>query len=299
MPPPVLVPVVGRVRGVLRGVARRSTRARRLMKIAAGELARAVDDVYGAEYFGHGRDPGDRAGLSGYERYDRETSNADVAAEIIHQNFPATRTLDVGCATGFVVEALRERGVDAHGVDVSSYAIAHAAPGAQGYVQRADVIEGLPFDDGSFDLISVLETLEHLPPGKIPRVLAELRRVCGGWVIATIPSFGPNDHGPSGWLNAKVKEERLAYYQSLGDDYDGPVAYDDLFRDARGEPIEGHLTIASFRWWTGRFSDAGFVRCGSTEASIHPTIAAHGLTDFWNLYVFRIPSAPEPAPGPT
>lgn len=268
------------------------------MEIAAGELTRAVDDTYGAEYFGHGRDPGDREGLSGYERYDRETSNADVAADIIVGMFPATRTLDVGCATGFVVEALREKGVDGRGVDVSSYAISHAAPGARGHIQRADVIEGLPFADGEFELVSVLETLEHLPPEVIPRVLPELRRICRGWLVATIPSFGPNDHGPSGWLNAKVKEERLEHYQSLGDDYDGPVAYDDLFRDARGEPIEGHLTIASFRWWTARFAEAGFLRCGDTEGRIHPIIAAAGLTDFWNLYVFRIPSAPEPPPPP-
>jgi SAM-dependent methyltransferase len=268
------------------------------MEIAAGELTRAVDDTYGAEYFGHGRDPGDREGLSGYERYDRETSNADVAADIIVGMFPATRTLDVGCATGFVVEALREKGVDGRGVDVSSYAISHAAPGARGHIQRADVIEGLPFADGEFELVSVLETLEHLPPEVIPRVLPELRRICRGWLVATIPSFGPNDHGPSGWLNAKVKEERLEHYQSLGDDYDGPVAYDDLFRDARGEPIEGHLTIASFRWWTARFAEAGFLRCGDTEGRIHPIIAAAGLSDFWNLYVFRIPSAPEPPPPP-
>ena len=258
------------------------------MEIAAGELTRAVDDTYGAEYFGCGRDPGDRAGISGYERYDRDTSNADVAAGIICAHFPTGRTLDVGCATGFVVEALRERDVDAYGVDVSTYAIANAAPGARDFVRRADATEGLPFDDGEFELISVLETLEHLPPEAIPGVVRELRRVCGGWLFATIPSFGPNEHGPDGWLNAKVNEDRLAYYQSLGTDYDGPVAYDDLYRDARGDPIEGHLTIASFRWWTRRFEEAGFVRRGDVEARIHPTVAAHGLTDFWNLYAFEI-----------
>ena len=45
-----------------------------------------------------------------------------------------SRALDVGCARGYLVEALRELGVDAHGCDVSRYAVEHAAPGALGYV---------------------------------------------------------------------------------------------------------------------------------------------------------------------
>ena len=38
------------------------------------------------------------------------------------------RVLDAGCAMGLLVEALVARGVDAHGVDISAYAIAQAAP---------------------------------------------------------------------------------------------------------------------------------------------------------------------------
>ena len=69
-----------------------------------------------------------------------------------------------------------------------------------------------------------------------------------GYVIATIPSFGPNRNGPGGWFDVKVRPERLEHYRSFGDDYEGPVAYDDLYRDADGAPVEGHLTIASFAW---------------------------------------------------
>ena len=109
---------------------------RRLLAVAGRELSRAAaapaDDVYGGRYYGDGRDPADRAGLSGYERYDRDTSNADVAAYLLWRHFDVHRALDVGCATGFVVEALRELGIDAEGVDVSHWAVAHPARGARG-----------------------------------------------------------------------------------------------------------------------------------------------------------------------
>lgn len=267
------------------------------MAVAARELARALDDdVYGAGYYGAGRDPLDRMGLSGYERYDRDTSNADVAAYLVWRWFDPRRTLDVGCATGFVVEALRELGIDAAGVDVSQYAVEQSALGARGHIGYGDLSRRLPFPDGRFDLVTVLETLEHLPPEAVPHALAELRRVTRGYVVATIPSFGPNENGPGGWYTVKVRNERVPHYEALGPGYTGPIPFDDLYRDTRGEPIEGHLTIASFGWWTSRFADAGLVRCGSVERAMHPHLARFGLTKYWNLYVFRVADAPEPGP---
>jgi SAM-dependent methyltransferase len=298
MAPKALQPLVPRVRAGLRRLARRQPAIRRLMHVTARELARALDDdTYGAGYFGAGRDPFDRMGLSGYERYDRDTSNANAAAYMVWKQFDVRRTLDVGCATGFVVEALVELGMDATGTDVSQYAIDHPALHATGRLVWGDLTDRLPFKNGQFELVTALETLEHLPPDIVPRALAELRRVTTGYLVCTIPSFGPNAHGPGGWFNVKVREDRLADYVAKGPAYEGPVPHDDLFRDERGEPIEGHLTIASFSWWTKQFEAAGFVRCGEVERRIHPDLARFGLTKYWNLYVLRTPDAPEPRAG--
>jgi SAM-dependent methyltransferase len=295
MAPKALRPVVSGLRSVLRSTARSRPRVRRVMATLARELGRALDDdVYGSGYFGAGRDPLDRMGLSGYERYDRDTSNANAAAYLVWRWFDVDRTLDVGCATGFVVEALRELGIDACGVDVSQYAVEQAAQGARGHISYGDLTRRLPFPDGRFDLVTVLETLEHLPPEVVPRALAELRRVTKAYVVATIPSFGPNRNGPGGWFTVKVRNERVPHYESLGPGYQGPIPYEDLYRDARGEPIEGHLTIASFSWWTAQFEEAGFVRCDRAERAMHPHLARFGLTKYWNLYVFRAPEVADP-----
>jgi SAM-dependent methyltransferase len=265
------------------------------MEVTAVELRRALDDdVYGGSYFGAGRDPYARMGLSGYERYDRDTSNANVAGYLLWRYFDAHRSLDVGCATGFVVEALRELGVDAEGTDVSQYAVDHAALGARGHVRYGNLLARLPFPDRRFELVTALETLEHLPPDDIPGALAELRRVTRSWLVCTIPSFGPNANGPGGWFDVKVRPERLDHYRSLGPSYEGPVPFEDLYRDANGDPIEGHLTIASFSWWTKQFEQAGFVRCAATERAMHPDLARFGQTKYWNLYVLRTPEAIEP-----
>lgn len=270
-----------------------------LAEIAAA--AASGTDVYGAGYFGTGRDPtGDRQGLSGYASYDRVTSNADVAGYVLWRTFGgAVRTLDVGCATGFVVEVLRELGLASEGCDVSPFAVTHPTPGAQGHLRVADLRTWLPWEDGAFDVVSALETLEHMPPDEVPAALAELRRVCAGYVYATIPSFGRNGEGePDGHFEGKVRDERLAHYRSLGPEYLGPVPYPDLARDVRGEPVEGHLTIAAFEWWTERFAEAGFERRYDVERRIYADLEPAGLAPFWNVYVFAVPGAKEDVAEP-
>lgn len=251
--------------------------------------------IYGSDYFGADRNPLDRMGLSGYERYDRDTSNANAAAYLIWRYLPVTKTLDVGCATGFVVEALSELGMAARGTDISHYAVEHPAQGAQDKLDWGDLMAGLPYKTAEFELVTCLETLEHMKPEMIRTVLSELRRVTGKYLVATIPSFGPNPSGPGGWFDIKVRPELLNEYVDKGPEYDGPVPYDDLYRDANGEPIEGHLTIASFRWWTEQFEKAGFIRCPAVELRMHPHLARFGLTKYWNLYVFRSVTVEEPS----
>ncbi len=277
--------VVARLGGELTNVADRAT--------AVAEARRAgVPDAYGGAYFGEGRDAeGDRQGRSGYARYDRVASNADIAGWLLWRNFRVASALDVGCATGFLVEVLRERGIDAEGCDLSAYAVDHAAPGARGHVRVANLFAGLPWADGAFDLVTSLEILEHLPPDRVPDAVTELARVCGGYLYATIPSFGPNRSGPDGHFEGKVRPERVDHYRSLGPDYAGPVPEPDLAVDAEGQLVEGHLCIASFEWWTEQFAAVGLHRCLEVEEQLYADIEPADLARFWNLYVFRLADA--------
>lgn len=54
------------------------------------------------------------------------------------------RTLDVGCAKGFLVEALRDRGIEAFGIDISEYAIGEVRSDIRPYCLVASAVD--PFD---------------------------------------------------------------------------------------------------------------------------------------------------------
>lgn len=86
----------------------------------------------------------------------------------------ARRVLDVGCATGPLVQAMADLGVDARGVDVSRYAMERSP--VRDRLSWADVEEEpLPFETSSFDTVVAIETLEHLR--KVDSVIAEMVRV--------------------------------------------------------------------------------------------------------------------------
>ncbi len=83
---------------------------------------------------------------------------AKIAEAIVRQIGPHT-VLDAGCAYGFIVEALRDRGIEAFGIDISEYAIQNVREDIRPHVHVASLLDPLP---QRYDLIVCIEVLEHL-----------------------------------------------------------------------------------------------------------------------------------------
>jgi 2-polyprenyl-3-methyl-5-hydroxy-6-metoxy-1,4-benzoquinol methylase len=82
----------------------------------------------------------------------------NIADRITKDIRPKT-VLDVGCAKGFLVESLRDRGVEAFGIDISEYAVKEVRDDIKKYCQVASATEKF---DNKYDLITCIEVLEHL-----------------------------------------------------------------------------------------------------------------------------------------
>jgi SAM-dependent methyltransferase len=114
-----------------------------------------------------------------YERPAMLALAADVAGR---------RILDVGCGSGPLFAALRDRGAIMSGFDSSAgmLELARRRLGDDADLQLADLGGPLPFPDGAFDDIVASLVLHYLEDWTAP--LAELRRVLkpGGRLIASV-----------------------------------------------------------------------------------------------------------------
>ncbi len=82
------------------------------------------------------------------------------ADRIIKELNPKT-VLDVGCAVGYLVEGLRDRGVEAEGIDVSEYALSVVRDDIKQYCSIQSATEPIT---KKYDLITCIEVMEHLAP---------------------------------------------------------------------------------------------------------------------------------------
>ena len=74
---------------------------------------------------------------------------------------PGARLLDVSCGSGFLLEAARQRGLAAVGVDLSDQAVRIAQKVAPSARLAVGTGEQLAFRSGTFDYVSCLGSLEH------------------------------------------------------------------------------------------------------------------------------------------
>ncbi len=96
------------------------------------------------------------------------------------------RVLDVGCGAGNMAHHLRHYGTVV-GMDNNPRPLAVARE--RGVEVHEGVADDLPFEDEGFDLVALLDTLEHVP--NEGRALDECRRVLrpGGKLLITVPAF--------------------------------------------------------------------------------------------------------------
>jgi 2-polyprenyl-3-methyl-5-hydroxy-6-metoxy-1,4-benzoquinol methylase len=110
--------------------------------------------------------------VSAYENFRWMPERTIREASSIINNIQFNNVLDYGCAKGFMVYAMRLLGKEAHGVDISEYAIKNCHPKVKDFVSVIDDVEQV---SGGWDLIIAKDVLEHTTKDLVPKVLEAFR----------------------------------------------------------------------------------------------------------------------------
>lgn len=148
--------------------------------------AAALAALYGDDYF-------ERWGI------DSPATRAEIRAmkeatyrpflQQIRRHQPGGRLLDLGCALGFLLSVARDAGFDAYGLDLNQSAIADARH-EHGERVHAGLLDDAAFPGIRFDVVTLIDVLEHVPdPGTLLDALAA-RLAPGGLVAAVLPDAG-------------------------------------------------------------------------------------------------------------
>lgn len=134
-----------------------------------------MNHPYTEDYFMRGPE----SGLSNYRDYqwlpDLTIPMADHAKWLLDIQ-PADTLLDYGCSRGFFVKALRMRGIQAYGYDISEWAVANRDPAVWDYVS-----DRLSLPEKGWDIFWSKDCFEHLTELELrellPRVLRSVRKM--------------------------------------------------------------------------------------------------------------------------
>lgn len=217
-----------------------------------GILAPAIPipgDWYDADYFENGRKSNWRDGYTwqAFAALFRET------AEFLTTMLPESESfLDAGCAKGFLVRTLRERGKEAWGFDHSPWAIERAEESAKPFVRVAGV-EGFEFDR-DFDVTLSFFLLESLTESQALAFLERARKRTRHALVAVI----------------HTREDESPPRSAPSDDRD-----------------LSHITLRSRAWWHDLILRAGW-RQDALHRQAQGAIQSHLLPTrmSWNVFVY-------------
>jgi 2-polyprenyl-6-hydroxyphenyl methylase/3-demethylubiquinone-9 3-methyltransferase len=150
------------------------------------------------------------------------------------------RALDVGCGGGILADAMARKGASVLGIDLSTKALKvaqlHALEAETPNVAYREVAaEALAAEaPGSFDVVTCMEMLEHVPdPASVVRACATLVKP-GGWVF-----FSTLNRNPKSWLFAIVGAEYVLNLLPKGThEYRKFIRPSELARDCREAGLE-------------------------------------------------------------
>jgi ubiquinone/menaquinone biosynthesis C-methylase UbiE len=161
----------------------------------AASPARVEPDVYTGEYY--------LSNCHGYEDF-LETRGHKVGPRFVKAlslagDLRGRRVLDVGCGRGEIVLQSAMRGAEAWGIDyapaaieIAERALASTEPAIAERLHLACMdVKALDFEDRTFDVVFMMDVVEHLYPDELARALAELGRVLrpgGRLVMHTSPN---------------------------------------------------------------------------------------------------------------
>lgn len=172
--------------------------------------------------------------------------SAQSILEILKKMNKRGRLLDVGCATGFLLDEARKAGWEVSGVELSAWAVGYAKTKLRIETIFHGILKNAGYPDNYFDAVIMKDSIEHLTDPV--SVLIEIRRVLkpDGIICVNTPNI---DSLTGRTLKARwwgVKQSHLYYFTRK--------TLHAMLKSAGFDPIrtKSHVRVFTLKYWLGR-----------------------------------------------
>lgn len=199
-----------------------------------------ANELYDAHYFAHG------CGVP-YERNEHWLTFFTAIAEVIARDMQPRTVLDAGCAMGFLVEKLRERDIEAYGVDISEYAIENVHESVRPYCWQGSITDPFP---RAYDLIVCIEVVEHMRPWDAEQAIENMCLHAEEVIFSSTPfDYRESSHfsvrPPEHWASLFAQQ---GFYRDVDFDASFVTPWAGRFRRRR-DPVARILGEYERRFW--------------------------------------------------
>lgn len=121
------------------------------------------------------------------EVFEASKSRLDYLLRLAGKISKGNSLLNVGCGSGYLEQAAKQSNWQVMSVDPDARSVDRLR--AMGIDARRGMIESLPLESESIDIVISTEVFEHLKPDSMQAGLKEIQRVLspGGFLIGTVP----------------------------------------------------------------------------------------------------------------
>ena len=99
-----------------------------------------------------------------------------------------TKILDIGCGSGLMLNVLSEVG-NTYGMDMSDEAISFSKEIFNGRLEKGSMPDDIPYENEFFDLIILLDVIEHIDQDVASLIAIRDCLVFGGKAVITVPAY--------------------------------------------------------------------------------------------------------------
>ena len=170
----------------------------------------------------------------GYRNPEGEWTGCKPIVEAWKSIFNPRNMLDVGCGRGTFVAYSRDVGIKAEGFDFSEWAVNNPYRRCKKkWIRTHDATKSWPYPDRYFDLVIILDLMEHLYTDDIDFVINEIYRVSRRWTF----------------LQIAISDKNTCYALKKGQDI--PI-------ELEGCTVAGHVTVQPESFWYEKLNKEGW-----------------------------------------